>query len=235
MKKYSILAFTLFMSLNLLGQAGISDTEFLPSDNAMLEIKSGDVANPKGIRLPVFDAAQETNITDINAALSLEDRITQLEALLYYSEQSKQLMLHNGTEFNPIGVPLGGIIMWSGTVLPDGWVLCDGKPYDSNGNYISHSYPDGVSPNDPGPKVWRTPYLKGRFIIGQNPGDPDFGSSGNLSEGTKETRWGEGLEMNSAIEYGDNGTYRLYDETGSSGTDIIDHSYYVLAFIMRIK
>ena len=46
------------------------------------------------------------------------------------------------------GVPIGGIIMWSGTKAPNGWSLCDG----------SNSTPD----------------LRGRFVVSTN-GDPAMG------------------------------------------------------------
>ncbi len=41
-------------------------------------------------------------------------------------------------------IPVGGIIMWSGTTAPDGWALCNG----ANG----------------------TPDLRGRFVVGYDPG-----------------------------------------------------------------
>ena len=45
-------------------------------------------------------------------------------------------------------IPAGVIVMWSGTTAPDGWALCDGG---------------GTRPN-----------LKGRFIVGYDPGDTDY-------------------------------------------------------------
>ncbi len=46
-------------------------------------------------------------------------------------------------------IPLGGIIMWSGGAVPDGWALCDGTTV--NGNV--------------------TPDLRGRFVLGSGSGD----------------------------------------------------------------
>jgi microcystin-dependent protein len=51
-------------------------------------------------------------------------------------------------------VPSGTIVMWNGTVLPNGWALCDG----GNG----------------------TPDLRGMFIVGYDSGDPDYDSIGNM-------------------------------------------------------
>lgn len=49
-------------------------------------------------------------------------------------------------------VPSGTIVMWNGTTIPDGWALCDG----TNG----------------------TPDLRGMFIVGYDPSDPDYNSTG---------------------------------------------------------
>lgn len=48
-------------------------------------------------------------------------------------------------------VPVGTIVMWSGSVAPDGWAICDG------GNIV-----DGQSPLN----GTSTPDLKGRFVVG---------------------------------------------------------------------
>lgn len=50
------------------------------------------------------------------------------------------------------GVPQGVICMWSGTIPPAGWAICDG--------------------------TLGTPNLTARFIVGHNTGDPDFGAIG---------------------------------------------------------
>jgi microcystin-dependent protein len=65
-------------------------------------------------------------------------------------------------------IPLGGIIMWSGTTTPDGWALCNGQ--SSNG--------------------YTTPDLRGRFIVGYGANgtgvpsdvwDSNYNRPGNLS------------------------------------------------------
>ncbi|UCE37224.1 MAG: tail fiber protein [Thermoplasmata archaeon] len=49
-------------------------------------------------------------------------------------------------------VPSGAIIMWNGTTIPDGWVLCNGSA--------------------------GTPDLRSMFIVGYDPNDPDYSSIG---------------------------------------------------------
>ena len=53
-------------------------------------------------------------------------------------------------------IPVGGIIMWSGTTTPDGWQLCDGTDLPS------------TSPLRPG--ITKTPDLRDKFIVGSTSG-----------------------------------------------------------------
>ncbi len=65
--------------------------------------------------------------------------------------------------------PLGGIIMWSGTVAPQGWALCNGTTVNG----------------------YKTPDLRGRFVAGYSPVrvfNNDYNQPGNLS--TKDTTTG---------------------------------------------
>ena len=59
------------------------------------------------------------------------------------------------------GVPVGGIIMWSGSLVPDGWALCDGD-----------DAPDGTP----------TPSLTGKFVKGSSVSDIG-GTGGSNSTG----------------------------------------------------
>lgn len=69
--------------------------------------------------------------------------------------QARSISLSNTTG-NGI-VPPGIIVMWSGTVPPAGWALCNG----SNG----------------------TPDLRGRFVVGYNPAVAEYDQPGNRSTG----------------------------------------------------
>lgn len=73
-----------------------------------------------------------------------------------------------------MGSPSGTIVMWSGTIIPQGWGLCDGNWYNPQNH------------NDTGTtrttnRNIQTPDLRGRFIVGYDSGNPDYNSPGNLS------------------------------------------------------
>ena len=65
--------------------------------------------------------------------------------------------------------PIGGIIMWSGSTAPTGWALCDGRTVNG----------------------YKTPNLKGRFVVGYDNGVADYNNPGNLStKGTSSSDLG---------------------------------------------
>ncbi len=73
------------------------------------------------------------------------------EAQLHLKVETGGVTLLNGPfQYTPYaksadnGVPIGGVIMWTGTVVPDGWALCDGTTVEG----------------------FATPDLRGRFIVG---------------------------------------------------------------------
>jgi microcystin-dependent protein len=84
----------------------------------------------------------------LSGALSVTEDLT-----VGTTTASKKATVHGNIEttgqFIGFGtVPLGGIIMWSGSVVPDGWAVCDGqKVTGSDGDIF-------------------TPDLSGRFIVG---------------------------------------------------------------------
>ena len=130
-------------------------------------------------------------------------------------------------------IPVGGIIMWSGSKVPDGWALCDGK----NG----------------------TPNLLNRFVLGSTTAECG-GTGGNASikltaqqlPPHRHRYFGddqiEGVDGNdttlvaySAPGYDADssrkGNSKVYytSETGNGSSIDILPPYYQLAFIMRVK
>jgi microcystin-dependent protein len=144
------------------------------------------------------------------------------------------------------GVPVGGIIMWSGSVpsIPDGWALCDG----ANG----------------------TPNLRGRFIVGAaniGEGVVTAGTGTNLSQYGWKAAGGEervtltlseipshnhaqnGYQM---LHYNGVSTVSGFTDNSSNEPNLIDNGvapasqggggshnnlppYYALAYIMRLR
>ena len=134
-------------------------------------------------------------------------------------------------------IPIGGIIMWSGSTVPDGWALCDG----SNG----------------------TPDLRGKFIMGKNKAN-EISSYGGREYVTLSV---SNLPAHSHMYAGDDmldhigdGNYKARDNvvsrpgnydasstssgsgtiyktsnTGSGSSFSILPPFYTLAFIMRVK
>jgi microcystin-dependent protein len=93
--------------------------------------------------------------------------------------------------FEGIGaVPKGAILMWSGNPaqLPAGWVLCDGRP--------------------------GTPDLRGRFVVGYNPGDREYN--------TVKAVGGEAAHVLSPAEMG-NHTHQV--ARGGSGVGTHSHRW----------
>ena len=129
------------------------------------------------------------------------------------------------------GVPIGGIIMWSGTKAPNGWSLCDG----------SNSTPD----------------LRGRFVVSTN-GDPAMGLTNlklgdvggeefhqlSVPEMPSHTHTTPTGAQNAGYSGGGNNTYNAGSVTGGAGGDptnsnaTLPHNnmppFYALAYIMKI-
>ena len=137
-------------------------------------------------------------------------------------------------------IPVGGIIMWSGRNVPDGWALCDGREVN------------GI----------RTPNLVDRFIYGSN--TSDVGQSGGSASVTLTVG---NLPAHNHLYAGDDHIDYIHDSSYNAGANVssrpggydansTDHGlgtifrtsntgsgqsfsilppYYKLAFIMRVK
>ena len=138
-------------------------------------------------------------------------------------------------------VPLGGIIMWSGspTEIPDGWSLCDGRT--SNGR--------------------QTPNLKGRFVVGYDPTNLEYlpGRTGGATSVALTTaqmpahthsvsgrssgytaRHNDDAEVITYMDknWGSSSNLKKINDTSSVGSGQAHENrppYYALCFIMRVK
>lgn len=125
-----------------------------------------------GINKAVPTSALDVNGTLTATALNVSGGVTMNGAV---SATTLTATTVNGTAVNgstitastafvgPGTIPLGGIIMWSGTTPPTGWALCNGQ--SSNGQ--------------------QTPDLRGRFILGS--GSRSIGQSGGEENHTLTT------------------------------------------------
>ena len=136
-------------------------------------------------------------------------------------------------------IPVGGIIMWSGTTVPDGWALCNGQK--SNGV--------------------QTPNLCNRFIVGSGI-EYNVGATGGAKEVTltesqmprhrhfytgddqlwsvPDSRYDIGLEAEVGgydASSQTSGGARIYKTSRTGGGQPHENRppYYALAFIMRVK
>ena len=136
-------------------------------------------------------------------------------------------------------IPVGGIIMWSGTTVPDGWALCNGQK--SNGV--------------------QTPNLCNRFIVGSGI-EYNVGATGGAKEVTltesqmprhrhfytgddqlwsvPDSKYDIGLEAEVGgydASSQTSGGARIYKTSRTGGDQPHENRppYYALAFIMRVK
>ena len=140
-------------------------------------------------------------------------------------------------------IPVGGIIMWSGSTVPDGWALC-------NGDVVNNL---------------QTPDLRGRFVLGRNTinegaDNPTGGSSSvtlsvnnlpshnHLYAGDDhvdyihDSSYNAGANVSSRpggydASSDDRGLGTIYrtSNTGSGQSFSIMPPYYKLAYIMRVR
>jgi microcystin-dependent protein len=144
MKKYLLIIVLQWMVVESFSQAGVGIGVPAPDASAALHVQPP--TNNKGMLIPRLT----TNERNLIAAPA--------EGLLVYDTDVNSLFHFNGT-WQQVGVPAGAIMMWSGTVPPAGWALCNG----SGG----------------------TPDLRERFIVGaggENTTQPVAGTGYNVGD-----------------------------------------------------
>ena len=152
---------------------------------------------------------------------------------------SGNVSLSTAGSFSGYGtVPVGGIIMWSGSAsaVPDGWALCNGQTLNGR----------------------KTPDLRGKFVVGYDQGDSDYSTVGNtggekthtLTVGEMPrhshniTMWGGDIaddwkKQNNLYlthdRWSDLHNTRTTDSAGESKPHENRPPYYAICFIMRVK
>lgn len=149
---------------------------------------------------------------------------------------------------------IGLIQLWSGSGVPEGYVLCDGSQV-SIAEYPELYKAIGDKYNTASTKAGyiSVPDLRGRFVVGVDYGDSDYSSIGNtggekshqltVNEMPSHTHSYNRVRIETH-KWGDNANNRsfpFYDsgaQTGSTGGNQPHENrppYYVLAYVMKIR
>jgi len=235
MQKIIVLVTLIIIVSPLRAQVGIGTTD--PHEHAALHIHDDD---NRGILIPSVDKYSDLPIATDNPQAGLLYFIKTEQAFYFRdtvlnrwqcvnpfntnysgntvsnSDSYPEVEFH-GTFFGNGTVPVGGIIMWSGTVAPPGWVLCTG----------------GTHTNSRG-RPFTIPNLSGRFIIGyassgtySNPGNlssingVDAGGNQAGSRGGSSTA---NLEINHLPSHNHSASISELEHQHASGGLTISHS-----------
>jgi len=147
-------------------------------------------------------------------------------------------LVGNGT------IPVGGIIMWSGSVatIPTGWALCDGT--NSTPNLVDRFVIGASSTGDttyPGLSVDETGGSADAVVVEHNHGITDSGHShslsrfsGNNNVNSQSGRYALATDNDLTTDNTQSATTGItINNEGVSGTNANLPPYYALAFIMR--
>ena len=238
---------TLYVGLEVFGSSG----EISPRQKILMTPYSSwaaDATNASGdfsvAGKATLNSAEVTDGLTVNGTTTLKGNTTFNNDVAI----SGKLTVKSTGSFSGYGtIPVGGIIMWSGSEssVPDGWALCNGQT--SNGR--------------------TTPDLRGRFIVGSRSGtsgynvnDKGGSDSQTLTEAQMPSHrhWYTGddqLGDANASAYGcsiwsesvvvggydadstTSGSARVWKTSATGGGKAFDNrpAYYALAFIMRVK
>ena len=152
--------------------------------------------------------------------------------------------------------------------MPEGYVLCNGQElrtadypelYKALGDTFNKAYSATGSPYSTTPGYFRLPDLRGRFIVGYNVSDADYGDYGkvggekthrlsveelpahthgqNLWAGASDDWKGGGHHSwpNATSHHDRTTSFGKTDSAGSGAAHENRPPYYTLAYIMRVK
>lgn len=146
-------------------------------------------------------------------------------------------LIGNGT------IPIGGIIMWSGSVatIPTGWALCDGSNStpDLRNRFVVGASSGTGDTTYPGLSVDATGGSADAIVVEHNhtltdPGHNHTEAYNTPSSGQDQAGTGSGDNDNTSTQQTSTETTGItIDSAGSSGTNANLPPYYALAFIMR--
>jgi len=150
------------------------------------------------------------------------------------SQTNAQLLADSLGNSSTGTIPVGGIIMWSGSVssIPNGWSLCDGSNStpDLRNKFIVGAS-NGTSTNWPGVKVGHTGGSANAVLIAHshvhNNDIVEEGSEFSIGPGNRAaSSSNDSTEITGINAAGSS-------DTGQTGTNANLPPYYALAYIMR--
>ena len=164
--------------------------------------------------------------------------------------------------------PLGMVEIWAGSRIPDGYALCEGQQlkqseypelYKAIGSTYNNAYDCNGRKLSTTSGYFRLPDLRGRFVVGYNVSDADYGSYGKVGGEKKHTLTVDEIPSHAHGENlwtGGNGSWRsggsnsypeavswhdrttpfgTTDRTGGGSSHENRPPYYTLAYVMRTK
>jgi microcystin-dependent protein len=154
MKKLFIF-FLSFSVYSLQAQVGIGTAA--PNSTAQLDI----TANDKGLLIPRLTVAQRLGIVSPATGL-LVYQTTDVTGFYYYTGTAWTNLVSGGSG----GVPTGTIMAFAGTVVPDGWVLCNGAAINRTANALLFTAIGTIYGIGNGSTTFNVPDLRGRTVFG---------------------------------------------------------------------
>ena len=161
------------------------------------------------------------------------------------SQTKSELLADSFGNFATGSVPIGGIIMWSGSIasIPTGWNLCNGENNtpDLRNRFVLGAFSDGSSTTYPGVLPGATGGSADAVVVSHShdvndPGhDHDLNGGGSDDDGGPRPPGGDNS--------GDMGSTGVLNATtsisivsnGVAGTNKNLPPYYALAYIMRVS
>ena len=190
---------------------------------------------------------EEKNTTDKD--------IIQVLTVEVVDGSTKEVKLIHKKE-NTDGGDIGLIQLWSGSGVPEGYVLCDGSQV-SIAEYPELYKAIGDKYNTASTKAGyiSVPDLRGRFVVGYDPSNQDYNTIGNMGGEALVTLTLDQIPPHShkitfkEEKWGDNGNKRPFPNhtrpdsgytadtqvTGGGSAHENRPPYYVLAYVMKIR
>jgi microcystin-dependent protein len=176
----------------------------------------------------------------VNSSAGQIQELTDSDDLsLPNSNVTAQSFIGDGSSLTGV-FPIGGIIMWSGSVasIPSGWSLCDGtnSTPDLRNRFVVGASSGTGDTTYPGLSVDATGGSADAVVVSHSHGitqtDHNHSIGGNVGSGGNNVAFGSGYAADGGDTSGAQANITINSE-GVSGTNQNLPPYYALAFIMR--